>query len=141
MEDALIYSSVIIDGTVCRICVFDHRNEKSSNGTLIEVKKPNYDINLIKIMVDTFNEIWIHSSPINQPSWKRLLCSKSVWLGLITVLGIVIFNASPGDSFIREITSNISLGCGSMLLGLSYEKIKEKIVYWYTRFTKINGEI
>ncbi len=72
VEGAIIYSSMIIDRTLCRICVFDPEREKSSNGTIIEISKLGYNLNLIDIMLDTFNSIWLEAVPINSNIVLRL---------------------------------------------------------------------
>ena len=130
VEDSSIYSSVIIDKTICRICVFDSKREKSSNGTLIEVKKSGYDLNLTEMMIDRFNEIWFHSVPVDSSLIGRMLRTKYFWFILFLLLSILAFLKTDIDSTMHEIALNIVFAIGGLLLGSFYKegfKFVEKI--------------
>lgn len=107
IEDSSIYSSFIIDRRLCRICVFDSEKEKSSHGTLIEISKNGYNLNLIDMMINRFNEIWFHSNPIDESFLIRLLKEKNVWLCFFFILSIIISYKTKNT--IHEIFLNIRI--------------------------------
>ncbi len=121
IEDSSIYSSVIIDRKICRICVFDSKREKSSNGTLIEVKKSGYNLNLTEMLIDRFNEIWFHSVSIDSNIIINLLTNKHFWFITFLVLTIIIYLRTDMDSTVHEISLNIGFAIAGLLLGTLYK--------------------
>lgn len=94
LEYANIYSSVIVDNKICRICVFDVRRERSSAGTLIECKQSEgEDLNLIRLMIDRFDTIWRSSMPYNGNKVWHSIIEYKLWLIMICVIscGCYIF--------------------------------------------------
>lgn len=134
IEDSSIYSSVVIDRKLCRICVFDSKKEKSSNGTLIEVEKSGYNLNLIDMMIDRFNDIWLRSHPINESKLIWALKEKNTWLCIFLFIAIVVFFKT--DNLIHEVALNISMTILGILIGVLYDDGKKITTKLYQKLKK-----
>lgn len=133
IEGAYIYSSLLIDKTFCRICVFDPVREKSSNGTLIEIHKNGYDLNLIKMFIDKFNDIWFDSMPVTDTRFTWLLKNKIFWLIVgISVSLVTYLNAKTP---VRDISLNVMMAlCGAFITS-TYKDIFATIKKIYNKLT------
>ena len=125
IADSNIYSSVVIDRVFCRICVFDNVKEKSSNGTLIELTKNGYDLNLTNIIADRFNEIWLRSRPVTTSKIAWFLQDKRCWLFAGILVCIPIYQYSNDAA--QDVILNIIIALGGSLLTLLYENIGSAI--------------
>lgn len=134
IEDSIIYSSLVVDKTLCRICVFDPIKEKSSNGTMIEVCKTNYDLNLVNIIVDTFNSIWIESVPVDENIFSRLIRRRESWILFSIIVSLIIFFNTEGD--VHEIVLNICMALAGVFVSLVYTKLKISIKRGINRFKR-----
>lgn len=119
VEDASIYSSLIVDRKICRICVFDSEREKSSNGTLIEVAKNGYNLNIVEMMINRFYEIWLNSRCIDESIFKHYIKSKNTWL--LIGFFICIFLYVLTNDLIQEVVLNIAMTLGGIFIGLIYQ--------------------
>ncbi len=134
VEDAAIYSSVIIDRSICRICVFDYIREKSSNGTLIEISKNGYDLNLVNIIIDYFNGIWMHSRPVSESRFFHIIKDKRLWLFVSLLIGFKVYFMTDGS--IQEIVLNIMMALSGMLITAIYKPIVSFLSSFYKKIMK-----
>lgn len=134
VEDASIYSSVIIDKSICRFCVFDYVREKSSNGTLIEISKNGYDLNLINIIIDCFNGIWMRSRPVYENKFFHLIKDKKVWLFIALLVCLKVYFMT--ENTIQAIILNIMMAFSGMLITAMYKPITSFLSGLYKKIMK-----
>ena len=135
IKDAEIYSSLVIDKTLCRICVFDHIRQKSSNGTLIEINRNGYDLNLMDIFLDKFEDIWLRSRPVSESKIIHFLKDIRTWgfVGMLVSL-IVFFRTTPP---VNEIALNVFMVLGGSFVTTTYHS---GIRLWKNFQKRINKE-
>ena len=127
LDDAEIYSSAIIDRRICRICVFDVRKEKSSNGTLITcTQEQGEKINLIDMMIIRFFEIWGRSYPVDKNRFIFMCVQYRIW-EFVAAIFFCIFFIKSDNSLIKEICIFAGTALGANFFTLMWKDM----VNWF----------
>ena len=133
IEEANIYSSVIVDNEICRITVFDYIKEKSSNGTLIELQKNGYNLNLIEIIRQWFFEIWNNARPSGESAFISVIKSKLFCEIIILIILLVLIILLSG------VIQNILVGVFGTILVVVFQKICNLLVNAFRAKQKKKG--
>lgn len=125
LEEGDIYSSVVIDGEICKMCVFDIHKEASSQGTIISCSqdKGKSDINLIKLVKNRFWEIWSNSYPVNENKLWSYIKKYRIWLLLIIGICCLIYLYSSYD-LLREVSLIVGGAVGQRFFFVLWHNVR-----------------
>ena len=113
LEDGDIYSSVVVDRKICKICVFDVQKEVSSKGTLITcVQEPGENINIIKLIIERFWDIWAKSYPVNVNKKWYFFIRYRIWQ-LLVACGCCFFYLKSSNDLFKELSIFIGTAVGT----------------------------
>lgn len=91
IEDTILCSSILIDNSILRLVAFDPFRQKSSNGTLIEYYKCNYNINIISMFKERFAEAWHNAARSNQSKFQQIFSFKITITIFVTAILILLY--------------------------------------------------
>lgn len=85
MEDMWLGSSMVIDGRILRLDVYDPDRQRSLQGIMLELADPRgLSLNVVRTFVELFNQAWLRARPMTLPGrvrWRGRRTWK-VWAGL-----------------------------------------------------------
>lgn len=136
LEDAILTSSIIIDGKITRLCIHDPMAERSSAGIIIEAYKKNYNLNITELVRDRFFDIWKRSYDFNRSRVVGFFLSIDT---LLIIFAVIVLIVCLNKNFNVTIDS-ISINFIVLVVTYSITKYYKYIYYKINRIIeKIRG--